>query len=214
MIGAGKLERYVMGRTLASVGAALAVIAAVIILVSFVNLSREVAVRADVGVTQLFLLTLLQTPAMVLLLLPFVFLFGGIAAYVGLNRRSELVAMRAAGISAWRFILPSAGASALIGVAVVLVFNPLAAAFSARYESERANLMENYLTDAPKEVWLRQGDDRNQIVIHAKQRDTAEGRVRLKAVSLFVYQKDQTGRPEFKRRIEAAEASSIRATGS
>ena len=27
------------------------------------------------------------------------FLFGGIAAYVGLNRRSELVAMRAAGVS-------------------------------------------------------------------------------------------------------------------
>ena len=127
-----------MGRTLASVGAALAVIAAVIILVSFVNLSREVAVRADVGVTQLFVLTLLQTPAVVLLLLPFVFLFGGIAAYVGLNRRSELVAMRAAGISAWRFILPSAGLAALIGVAVVLVFNPLAAAFSARYEAERA----------------------------------------------------------------------------
>ena len=72
MIGAGKLERYVMGRTLASVGAALAVIAAVIILVSFVNLSREVAVRADVGVAQLFGLTLLQAPSVVLLLLPFI----------------------------------------------------------------------------------------------------------------------------------------------
>jgi lipopolysaccharide export system permease protein len=206
MIGMGKLERYVMSRMLASVGAALAVIAAVIILVSFVNLSREVAVRADVGVAQLFGLTLLQTPSVVLLLLPFVFLFGGMAAYVGLNRRSELVAMRAAGISAWRFILPSAFAAAAIGVLVVLVLNPLAAASSAKYEADRANLMENYLTDVPKEVWLRQGDDRTQMVIHARQRDTAEGRVRLKGVSLFVYQKDQQGRPEFKRRLEAAEA--------
>ncbi|HEY9233469.1 MULTISPECIES: LPS export ABC transporter permease LptG [Phenylobacterium] len=206
MIGLGKLERYVMSRMLTSVGSALAVIAAVIILVSFVNLSREVAVRADVGVAQLFALTLLQTPSIVLLLLPFVFLFGGMAAYVGLNRRSELVAMRAAGISAWRFILPSAMVAAVIGALVVLVFNPLAAAASARYESDRANLMENYLTDAPKEVWLRQGDDRTQMVIHARQRDTAEGRVRLKGVSLFVYQKNQQGRPEFKRRLEAAEA--------
>ena len=206
MIGAGKLERYVMGRTLAGVGAALAVISAVIILVSFVNLSREVAVRADVGVAQLFGLTLLQTPSVVLLLLPFVFLFGGIAAYVGLNRRSELVAMRAAGVSAWRFILPSAAVAFLIGVAVVLVFNPLAASFSAKYESDRANLMENYLTDAPKEVWLRQGDDRTQMVIHAKQRDTEQGRVRLRSVSVFVYQKDRAGRPEIKRRLEAAEA--------
>ena len=206
MTGLGKLERYVMGRMLTSVGSALAVIAAVIVLVSFVNLSREVAVRADVGVAQLFGLTLLQAPSIVLLLLPFVFLFGGMAAYVGLNRRSELVAMRAAGVSAWRFILPSAIAAALIGVLVVLVLNPLAAASSASYESNRANLMENYLTDAPKAVWLRQGDDRTQIVIHASQRDTAEGRVRLHDVSLFVYQKNREGRPEFKRRIEADQA--------
>lgn len=206
MTGFGKLERYVVTRTLTGVGGALAVIGAVIVLVSFVNLSREVAVRADVGVAQLFGLTLLQAPALILLLLPFVFLFGGIAAHVGLNRRSELVAMRAAGISAWRFILPSAAVAFLIGVAVILIFNPLAAAFSARYEAVRADLMENYLTDAPKEVWLRQGDDRTQMVIHAQQRDTVDGRVRLKEVSLFVYQKNRAGQPEFKRRLEAAEA--------
>ena len=114
--------------------------------------------------------------------------------------------MRAAGISAWRFILPSAAAAFAIGVLTVTLLNPLAAAFSARYESDRANLMENYLTDAPKEVWLRQGDDRTQMVIHAKQRDTTQGRVRLKGVSLFVYQKNKQGIPEFKRRLEASEA--------
>ncbi len=206
MTGLGRLESYVMTRTLGGVGAALAVISAVIILVSFVNLSREVAVRADVSLSQLLGLTLLQAPATILLLLPFVFLFGGMSAYVGLNRRSELVAMRAAGVSAWRFILPSAVAAFLIGAITVTVFNPLAAAFSARYESERANLMENYLTDVPDEVWLRQGDERTQMVIHAKARDTVEGRVRLKGVSLFVYQKNKNGIPEFKRRLEAAEA--------
>ena len=206
MIGAGKIERYVVQRTAANVGAALAVISAVIVLVSFVNLSREVAVRADVGVTELFALTLLQAPSLILLLLPFVFLFGGMAAYVGLNRRSELVAMRAAGVSAWRFVLPSAAAAFLAGLLVIFVLNPLAANFSARYEVQRAKLMDNYLSNAPREVWLRQGDERTQMVIHAKQRDVVDGRVRLKAVSLYVYQKDQTGRPEFKRRLEAAEA--------
>lgn len=202
----GRLERYVVGRTLAGVGAALAVIAAVILLVQFVNLSREVAVRTDVSVVQIFYLTLLQAPATVLLLLPFVFLFGGIGAYVGLNRKSELVAMRAAGVSAWRFILPSAAASALVGAISVAVFNPLAAVASARFEADRAKLMENYLTDAPEDVWLRQGDDRTQMVIHAKDRDSVEGTVRLKGVSLFVYQKNADGLPEFKRRLEAAEA--------
>ncbi len=206
MIGIGRLERYVLLRTFAGVGAALAVIASVILLVQFVDLSRSVGVRADVGVAQLFGLTLLKAPALILLLLPFVFLAGGISAYVGLNRSSELVAMRAAGISAWRFILPSALAALVVGIIAVVAFNPLASMLSARFESDRASLMENYLTDAPKEVWLRQGDDHNQIVIHARTRDTVAGRVRLKGVSLFVYQKNKAGVPEFKRRLEAAQA--------
>ena len=167
MTGLGRIERYVMGRTLSSVAAALAVIAAVILLVQFVDLSRSVGVRADVTVGQLFGLTLLRTPSVVLVLLPFVFLFGGISAFVGLNRKSELVAMRAAGVSAWRFVLPSAGAAFVIGALTVMALNPAAAALSARFELDRARLMENYLTDAPKEVWLRQGDERTQMVIHA-----------------------------------------------
>ncbi|HEX5378926.1 MAG TPA: LPS export ABC transporter permease LptG [Phenylobacterium sp.] len=206
MIGMGRLERYVLARTFAGVGAALAVIASVIMLVQFVDLSRSVGVRADVGVGQLFGLTLLKAPGLILLLLPFVFLAGGISAYVGMNRTSELVAMRAAGVSAWRFILPSAAAAFGAGVVTVMLFNPLAATLSARFEADRATLMDNYLADTPKEVWLRQGDERNLIVIHAKARDTFEGTVRLHGVSLFVYQKDERGLPQFKRRLEAAEA--------
>jgi lipopolysaccharide export system permease protein len=206
MSGLGRLERYVIGRNLAAVGGALAIVSAVILLIQFVTLSREVAVRADVGVAQIFLLTVLQAPSVLLLLLPFVFLFGGIGAYVGLNRKSELVAMRAAGVSAWRFILPSAGAAAAIGVLTVTALNPLAAAASAEFERQRSDMMENYVVGAPEDIWLRQGDERTQMVIHARARDTVDGAVRLKGVSLFVYQKNSQGQPEFKRRLEAAEA--------
>ena len=206
MTGMGRLERYVLVRSFAGVGAALAVITAAILLAQFVELSRSVGVRADVGVGDLFYLTLLKGPSLLLQALPFIFLFGGMSAYVGMNRRSELVAMRAAGVSAWRFILPSAAAAGIVGLLTITIANPIAATFAARFEAERASLMENYLTDAPKDVWLRQGDDRNQIVIHAKSRDTFQGAVRLRGVSLFIYQKDARGAPQFKRRLEAAEA--------
>ncbi|MEO8114015.1 MAG: LptF/LptG family permease, partial [Phenylobacterium sp.] len=206
MIGTGRIERYVLTRTLAGVGAALALIAAVILLVQFVDLSRSVGVRTDVGVGEIFRLTLLRAPSLIQVMLPFVFLFGGISAFVGLNRRSELVAMRAAGVSAWRFILPTAAAAFAIGAFAVGVLNPAAAMLNGRFEAERAHLMENYLGDTPKDIWLRQGDDHNQIVIHARSRDTVAGSVRLRGVSLFVYQKNQAGTPEFKRRLEAAEA--------
>ena len=81
-------------------------IAAIIMLIDFVALSRDVGVRAkETSALQLMALTLLQSPSVILVLLPFAFLFGVLGAFVGLNRRSELIAMRAAGISAWRFIL-------------------------------------------------------------------------------------------------------------
>jgi lipopolysaccharide export system permease protein len=202
----GRLERYILTRTLGGVGAALAVITAVILLVQFVDLSRQMGVRAEIGPTELFGLTLLRAPSVIQILLPFVFLFGVIAAYVGLNRKSELVAMRAAGVSAWRFIMPAATAAFVAGILTVVAVNPLSAALNARFELERARMMENYLPGAPKDVWLRQGDEANQIVIHAKARDMVDGVVRLRGVSLFVYQKNRAGQPEFKRRLEAAEA--------
>ena len=201
-----RIERYVLARTLTGVGMALAVISAMILLVQFVGLSRKIGVRADVSAGDLFGLTLLSSPSIIQILLPFVFLFGGISAYVGLNRRSELIAMRAAGVSAWRFIMPSAIAAFVVGVLTVLVINPVAAQLNARFEADQAKIMSNYLGDIPKDVWLRQGDEHTQMVIHAKSRDTAQGDVRLHGVSLFVYQKNQYGQPEFKRRLEAAEA--------
>jgi len=202
-----RVERYVLGRTLGGVGAALTVISAVILLVQFVDLSRTIGVRADVSPGDLFGLTLLKSPAVIELLLPFVFLFGGISAFVSLNRRSELVAMRAAGVSAWRFISPAAMAAFVAGILAVMVINPISSALSARFEADRARIMAaNYLVGAPKDIWLRQGDEHNQMVIHAASRDIVQGEVRLRGVSLFVYQKNKAGQPEFKRRLEAAEA--------
>jgi lipopolysaccharide export system permease protein len=206
MPGLSVMDLYLLRRTARSVAGALAVISAVIVLIQFEELSRSVGVRTDAGPSEVLWLTLLRAPSLILLLSPFVFLFGGIAAFVALNRSSELTAMKAAGVSAWRFIAPSAAFAFVAGLAVVMLLNPLAAGLSARFEVERARLMQSYLSDAPKEVWLRQGDDRGLVVIHAKSRDLEGDAIRLRAVSLFVYQKDADGRLQFRRRIEAAQA--------
>ena len=111
MTGAGRLERYVIGRMLLGVVVWLAVIAAIVFMIQFVELSSQVGTRTDADANTILYLTVLRAPSLIQILLPFCFLFGGMGAFVGLNRRSELVAMRAAGISAWRFILPSAVAA-------------------------------------------------------------------------------------------------------
>ena len=110
-----RIERYVLSQTLASLGGALAIIGSLVLLIDFVEVSRSVGSDADLPAIRILGLTLLKSPAVIVELLPFVFLFGTLAAFVGLNRRSELVAMRAAGVSAWRFVFPAAAAALLIG---------------------------------------------------------------------------------------------------
>ena len=205
-LGIGMMERYVLKRTLASLGAALAVLGSMVMLIAFVDIARNVGTRADVGFGELLYLTVLQAPATILVLTPFIFLFGTLGAFVGLNRRSELIAMRAAGVSAWRFIFPAATAALVMGVLTVTLLNPLSTALTAQYEVSRDAMMENYLKAAPKGTWLRQGDDKTQIVIHARARDQVDGSVRLRGVSLFIYTLNAKGVMDFSRRIEASEA--------
>ena len=102
------MELYVLVRTLGGIAAALGLVASMVTLIDFVEVSRTLGARVELNFLQLAGLTLLKSPAVILQLLPFVFLFGSMGAFAALNRRSELVAMRAAGASAWRFTLPTA----------------------------------------------------------------------------------------------------------
>ena len=203
--GFGRIETYVLNRTLISVSWALGVIGFIIMLIDFVELSRTVGVRAkEASAFGLFTLTLLESPSVILLLLPFAFLFGVLGAYVNLNRRSELIAMRAAGVSAWRFILPAAVAAAVIGVITVTVLNPVAARMNAEFQRRQTELMEGYLPGASKAVWMRQGDGQTQIIIRAGSREGPG--LQLKDVTLFFFQQDSQGGLHFTRRLDADSA--------
>lgn len=202
----GIIEGYVLKRTLWSVAGALAIIGALILLIDFVEVSRSVGTRAQSSPLQTLGLTLMKSPNVVLQLLPFVFLFGVLAAFVGLNRRSELVAMRAAGVSAWRFIFPAALATFIAGVATILALGPLASYLNDRFERTRTEMLEGYIA-APSptgEVFLRQGDGRTQIVVRAAEREARTSR--LKNVSLWIYSLGEDGRPNFEQRVDAATA--------
>jgi lipopolysaccharide export system permease protein len=200
------MQTYVLTRFLAGVGAALAVIASVIVLIDFVEVSRTLGGgRLELTFVDLFSLTLLRSPSVILLLLPFVFLFGTIGAFVAMNRRSELVAMRAAGVSAWRFILPAAAAAFLIGAISTTVLSPAAASLNRSYDDRLARLTEG-VQAGPSEIWLRQGDDRQQVVIHARSHDTENDVVTLRGVSVFIDTLGPAGDLSFARRLEASEA--------
>jgi len=208
MLGVSRLQLYVLRHVVVWIITFLLVFASMELLIDFVSISRDVGARVDISPAQVARLTFMKSPALLLVLAPFVFLGGALAAYVTLNRRSELTAMRAAGVSAWRFIFPAAATAFVCGILTTTVVNPVASRLNAQYESERADLMKDYLPGAaPKEIWLREGQGRNLVVLHA--RSTTP--VGLKGVSAFFYRVDDQDTPQFQRRVEAKEARFSRA---
>jgi len=200
-----RIERYVLTQTMLGVGGALAVLATLLTLIDFVELSRSIGVQAkDATVMDIFGLTLLDAPAKILQIFPFAFLFGVLAAYVNLNRRSELVALRAAGVSAWRFIFPAGGAAVVIGIATILILNPIASALSDVYTRVESQMLDGDNAQHNKALWLRQGDRHTQVIIRASTQLGAG--VQLRDVVLFVYKIDDSGAFQFSRRIEADQA--------
>src|SRR6185437_14179509 len=103
-------------------------------------------------------------------MLPFAILLGGVFTFARLSRSQELVATRAAGISAWDFLLPPLAVAVGIGIFAVTIFTPV----SARMFSEFAGMEARYvkgeasqLSVSQNGLWLRQGNEKQQSVIHA-----------------------------------------------
>src|SRR6185312_1003701 len=114
-----RLETYILQTSLTMVGSVLLIISGLILLVDYVEISRALAGRPDLSGLAVMGLVLEKAPSAILILLPFAFLFGSIFAFVTLNRRSELIAMRAAGVSAWRFVLPATVMAFAIGILTI-----------------------------------------------------------------------------------------------
>lgn len=199
-----RLGRYVLSRVFMGIAVALIAVLASILLIDLVEQMRTVGTRTEVGVLEALRLTLLKTPMLVEQTLPFVVLAGVMMAVIGLNRSSELVAMRAAGVSAWRFLTPALMAGVCIGVVAVTALNPLGAHLFRVFEAEKEGALQPGSGGARASgVWIRQGDRDGQIVIHADNVDASGSRL-LGATFMFFEARQDTLR--FVRRIRAEQA--------
>ena len=113
------------------------------------------------GDAELWHYVALRIPLLVSRFLPFSVLLGALIAFVGLNQHSEVVAMKAAGLSAHQILAPLVVAS--IGIAAALfAFNETVVVNSARVVTAWS---DNDYKPVPAEsgilsnVWIRSGDD-------------------------------------------------------
>jgi lipopolysaccharide export system permease protein len=146
---------------------------------------------------------LFKFPDLTQKILPFCVLFGAILAFSRQSRSQELVATRAAGISAWQFLTPPLGVAIVLGLLSMSAFSPLAASLYGQYqqlESKYIRGEESQLSIARTGFWLRQGNLNSQSVIHAL-KVSYEG-IKLTDVTVFLY----GGRDQFLGRVDAAGA--------
>src|SRR5262245_41621401 len=137
MVLAGRIQRYVLRENLLALLLTLSIIVLAIVLVDVVEQMRTVGSRTPIPVSTAFSLTMLKTPGLIMETLPFSVLIGSILTFAQLSRRSEIPAIRASGVSAWRFLGPAMALALFLGVLMVAVIDPLATRLNQQFQNER-----------------------------------------------------------------------------
>jgi lipopolysaccharide export system permease protein len=196
------LYRYLAIQFLLGVGAIYAIFLGLAFSIDIVDLLNRTAGH-NVPTSTAIGMAVLQLPNLGQKMLPFAILLGGVFTFVRLSRTRELVATRAAGVSAWDFLLPPLTVAVLIGVFTVTVFTPISAKMFSEFAGLEARYVkgeESQLSVSMNGLWLRQGDQKQQSVVHALR--VAEQGEHLEDVVVFLY----GARDHFVGRVDARSA--------
>lgn len=179
MIGTTLPERYLMQRTLRGIMVLGFASFGLIVSIDFLEALRQVSELPGAGAAAAFELTVLRAPQLLMILSPFIVLFGTLLAFAQLARSLEIAVFRAAGFSVWRVIGAPVILAAAIGVFLITVVDPLTTRMSLRADDKLAAYKAGE-TAVPKVfrdgVWLRQeAEDGDITIIHAKRIDLESG---------------------------------------
>nr|WP_309501603.1 LPS export ABC transporter permease LptG [uncultured Roseovarius sp.] len=197
-----RLHRYFARKFLLTFLVILVIVATIL---ASIDLMEEVGRFSGkgVGFRKMMQLTLLSAPRGLYEFLPLVMILSSLALFLGLARSSELVVTRALGWSAMRVLIAPVAVALLIGAAAVTVFNPIVTSTSNWYEylsTKYRNGVETTFSIGAEGLWLRQGTNDGQAVIHAASANASGSKFYDVTFTMF----DGNGMPS--ERIEAASA--------
>lgn len=174
----------------------------IVFFIDFVEMMREAA-KIDASAGQAMYVTLIRLPAFAELILPFAVLIGAIGTFLMLSRSSELVIVRAAGISVWQFLRPTLYVAFAIGVFSTTIYNPLAAKAKLLSEQIFAEIFAakgGARGNSDKANWIRQDGPDGPSIIYA--RASANRGTTLAGLTLLQFDLNK----KFIERIEADKA--------
>lgn len=186
------LSRYIARVFCFYVFAMMAALTGIVALFDFIELLRRAANRPEAGFGVVAEIAALRLPWMIMQILPFAVLLGGILAFWRLTRSSELIVARAAGVSAWQFLAAPTLCAVLLGTLATTVISPVSAAMRGRAEAIDSAYLKaggGPLSLNGGQLWLRQADraldPKGVAILHASGVMLHQGRLTSGAVSVF-----------------------------
>ncbi|MBO7484343.1 MAG: LptF/LptG family permease [Alphaproteobacteria bacterium] len=182
------ITRYTLSRFLMIFMAVLLTLTAIILLFDLVELLRQAAKRENIAFFDVLTLALLKSPQMMHIIFPFVVLISGMIFFLLLNRSSELIVMRAVGMSAWNVLIPLGVLVFCLGLLDIMAFSPISSSTARRYErlEERIGMKSSSPFKWTEDgFWWREITENGTLVIRASQVNQKEGQISLENVSVL-----------------------------
>lgn len=166
------LSRYIGMRFLASFAIIFCGLLGIIFLIDSIELIRNLAKYNNLTFSRVAIMTLLKLPEVGLDLMPFSILIAAVFTFWRLTRTSELVVVRATGVSAWQFLLAPVVVGLLLAFLKIMILNPIGAVMIANFEHMEAQYLsqsQSIVNVAKTGLWLRQKIDNERVaIIHAQ----------------------------------------------
>ena len=196
------LNRYLAGLYVRNLLFMLGILLGIVYLFDTIELLRR-AGKKSIPLSTVLEMGLLKLPDVGQMILPFAILFSAMFTFWQLNRRSELIVLRAGGFSVWQFLAPVFSVAVLGGFFYLAVVNPIGAAMLGKYESMEDRLIlhrTSSVTLSKQGLWLLQERPDGQVIIHADRVDLPDWTLH-KVMVLYFDPEDM-----FQRRLDSATA--------
>ncbi len=180
----------------------LGIITGLVLLFDTVELMRRSVGAEGVDFSTIFGMALLKLPHTAQATLPFVAMLAMMFDLFRLSRSSELMVIRAAGVSVWQFLAPSLVLTAILGLLNLAIIDPLAADMYDSYQRMDENLIrgqDTTLNIGESGLWLRESAGAVATVVYATSVHQDNDTLTLNKVSIF----QADGKEKLTRRIEA-----------
>ncbi len=145
-------------------------VAVVLFIFDFIELTR-ITTSKNVPMDKVFIMSLQKNPMHLQKVFGFLILIASMLTYIRLSKSSELVILKASGLSVYQYLISVVLCTLVVGVAYVSAVNPATSILTAKYMKNEASYLKgnpSLLAVSKTGLWVKQSNDNGEeSIIHA-----------------------------------------------